>query len=433
MIKQFLKRINFIKTIYMKLFHKQHLLMNDDINLDDVSRYQAKIIQRIKNKTKIRVAFFISTASKWKYEYLYRLLKKDNRFEVKIVVVPMHGHGQEFMIEEMLNTYNFFKDYNPIKTYDEINSQYCDIKKEFMSDVIFYSEPYNFVGSQYFISNFYKDSLCCHVQYSFMSDVFFDNFFNQPFHNLLWRFYAETKIHEKFSHHYALNKGSNVVVTGYPGIDMFIDKEYIPKNLWQKSNTKQKRLIWAPHHTITEENGTSNFLIYYQKMKDIALTYKDKLFISFKPHPNLKPRLYGLSSWGREQTDAYYKEWESMQNTQLVENDYVDLFLTSDALIHDSYSFIVEYLYTNKPSCYMYKDNDKSRWNQVGQQALEVMYKSFNESEIIDFIENVVIKGEDTMHEERVSFVENVLMPPSNKLASENILQDLIDNLITKE
>lgn len=178
MIKQFLKRIKFVRIIYMKLFNKQHLLMNDDINLDDVSRYQAKIIQRIKNKTKIRVAFFISTASKWKYEYLYRLLKEDNRFEVKIVLVPMSAYGKEFMIEEMLNTYNFFKDYNPIKTYDEIKDQYCDIKKEFMPDVIFYSEPYNFIGPQYFISNFYKDSLCCHVQYSFMSDVLFDNFFN---------------------------------------------------------------------------------------------------------------------------------------------------------------------------------------------------------------------------------------------------------------
>lgn len=433
MIKDTLKRNKFIRLVYRCLTGKHHLLTLDDINFAQVKQYQDRCVKRIKQKQKIVVAFFISTASKWKYEYLYQLLSADNRFEPIIVIVPMHYWGRKFMVDEMNHTYEFFKNYNTVKTYNEKNNKFFDVKSKIQPDVIFYSEPYGFVGRQYQITNFYKTALCCHVQYSFMSDIYFDNFYNQPFHNLLWSFYAETEIHKKFSEKYALNKGCNVVVTGYPGIDKLMDKNYTSIEMWNKANQKQKRLIWAPHHTIDELGGTANFLECSSFLIQIAQKYINTLFITFKPHPNLKPRLYNHKNWGKEKTDEYYKLWDNMDNTQLIENHYIDLFLTSDALIHDSFSFIIEYLYTKKPSCYMYKSLDDSKWNEVGQQALEMSYKSFNEEDVIDFIENVVIGQHDKMIENRLNFVESVLTPPNSQLASQNIMNHLIENLIEKE
>lgn len=430
MIKEFLKRIKFVRTIYMKLFNKQNLLTNEDIDLNEVYGYQDQIIKRIKSQDKIKVAFFISTASKWKYEYLYRLLKCDNRFEVKIVIVPMHGHGEEFMIEEMLNTYNFFKDYGPIKTYDEVTNQYFDIKKESMLDVIFYSEPYDFVGQQYHITNFYKTSLCCHVQYAFMTSSFYKDFFNRPFHTLLWKFFVETEFHKNISKEHSFTQGLNVVVTGYPGCDVFLDDTYRPKNIWIKMKKNQFKIIWAPHHTINESFGSSNFLELHEAMLELAANYKDKIFIIFKPHPNLKPRLYKHKDWGKSKTDNYYNLWNKMENTQVYLEHYGDLFITSDALIHDSSSFIVEYLYVNKPVLFIFKSFELLKEKNIfGLKALDVSYKAYSYDDIKDFIENIIINDNDYKKIERELFLNKNLIHKNKEFASDNIYNYLCKHL----
>ena len=78
--------------------------------------------------------------------------------------------------------------------------------------------------------------------------------------------------------------------------------------------------------------------------------------IAFKPHPILKPKLYKHALWGKERTDAYYHCWETMENTQLEMSDYIDLFMTSDAMIFDSVSFMTEYLYTKKPALFLCRE-----------------------------------------------------------------------------
>lgn len=426
-----LKKNKFIRSVYMNIFNKKHLIMNDDINLNEVINIQNKIIQRIRKQNKIKVAFFISTAAKWKYEYLYRLMENDPHFEPSIVIVPMLDHGKEFMLQEMLNTYTFFNDYSPIKTYDENTSTYLDIKKEFIPDVIFYSEPYNFIGSEYFITNFYMDSLCCHVQYAFMTSSLYQDFFNRPFHNLLWAFFVETEFHKQYSKKYALNRASNVHVTGYPGCDIFLDKEYKPQNMWSKASQNQLKVIWAPHHTIDEDYGSSNFLELYEVMLQIANDYKNNLFIVFKPHPNLKPRLYKNEAWGKLKTDNYYNLWSQMENTLICTDHYADLFLTSDALIHDSSSFIVEYLYVNKPVLFVYKSQELLKEkNPFGLKALDVSYKAYSYNDLKNFVENVIIEGKDYKKMERELFINNYLIPPHGNFASKNIFNYLCDTLI---
>ena len=66
----------------------------------------------------------------------------------------------------------------------------------------------------------------------------------------------------------------------------------------------------------------------YDLMIEIALLYKDKVQIAFKPHPLLKEKLIKL--WGAQATDDYYRKWDNLPNGQLETGDYVDLFKTSD-------------------------------------------------------------------------------------------------------
>jgi CDP-glycerol glycerophosphotransferase (TagB/SpsB family) len=126
----------------------------------------------------------------------------------------------------------------------------------------------------------------------------------------------------------------------------------------------------------------------------------------------------------------YYNKWNTLENGQFENSDYNNLFLTSDALIHDCGSFMAEYLITGKPSLFMVRNESiMEYWSDFGEKAISVHYQSRNKKQVIDFIENVVLRGNDWMKEERNTFVQSILMPKNTITASENILNYLESQL----
>lgn len=110
---------------------------------------------------------------------------------------------------------------------------------------------------------------------------------------------------------------------------------------------------------------------------------------------------YNLTKyWGDSKTNKYYDQIAAYSNA-IYDNseDYLETFANSDAMIHDCGSFTAEYLFTNKPCCYMLKNLDDINkiFLPMGQKCLDNYYKAFNKNDILNFIDNVVIKGIDPM------------------------------------
>jgi CDP-glycerol glycerophosphotransferase (TagB/SpsB family) len=142
----------------------------------------------------------------------------------------------------------------------------------------------------------------------------------------------------------------NIIVIGYPIYDEYQEAKF-NTSIWKVADDNLKRIIWAPHHSIEGNNGLlklSTFLENADSMLDIARKFHEKVQFAFKPHPMLLQVLYNHPKWGKEKTDKYYKEWENGKNTILTTGSYMELFKSSDAMIHDCGSFIIEYLYTKK-------------------------------------------------------------------------------------
>jgi CDP-glycerol glycerophosphotransferase (TagB/SpsB family) len=99
--------------------------------------------------------------------------------------------------------------------------------------------------------------------------------------------------------------------------------------------------------------------------------------------------------------------------------------LSSDALIHDCGSFIIEYLYTKKPCLFLVSQNRLNECNTVSQKAFEVHHHAFKSNEIEEFIEQVVLNNNDSKMQEREQFYKDVLLPPNNLSVTENIVNDL--------
>ncbi len=397
-----------------------------------------KIINIIGKKDKLTVAFFVFQNSIWKYDLLYKSLENHKKFSPIVVVIPYVVYGREAMLLEMNKTAQAFinKGFKVVKTYNEETKKFLSVKKEINPDIIFFTSPFKLTSPEYQIAN-YLDRLTAYVPYGVMAVKMEEDQYNQIFHNLAWRCYYETSIHEKIAKSVSHIKAKNVVVTGYPLADIYLDRTYKPKNVWNNKDPKVKRIIWAPHHTL-EATATlysySNFFKYNNLFFSLIENFDYKIQIAFKPHPALKLKLYNHPEWGKEQTDNYYSRWKTTKNCQLEENDYDDLFLTSDALIHDSISFISEYCFTGKPSLFTIRDNKvANEFNIFGAKAFQLSYMAYTESDIHEFVNNVVINENDKRKNERYSFVNNILKPPNNQTAVNNIVNDLINNIWQKE
>ena len=135
--------------------------------------------------------------------------------------------------------------------------------------------------------------------------------------------------------------------------------------------------------------------------------------------------LYLHPQWGRQKTDEYYKKWETGKNTNYINGEYIDLFKSSDALIHDCSSFTMEYLFTKKPALFLANFGHDGQANEVAMRAYNAHYKAKTKNEICAFIDDVVLGDNDPLKKARESFFNEVLLPPNGRTASENILEEL--------
>lgn len=390
-----------------------------------------KAIEKINTKSgAIKIVFFVLFDSVWKYDEVFKILQQDERFNPTILVCPISNYSYQNMIDNMNRCYDLFskKGYHVIKSFNSETGEYLDVKAELKPDLIFYTSPYEgLIDDRYYIKNF-TDILTIYVDYFFSEGINFKYSSDLLLHNLVWRRYSEHQEHYNACQK-SRNKGINAVYSGYPGTDCFIKKGAKFKDNWKIKKTTVKRIIWAPHHTITDYAfvNYSTFLSYCDFMFEMAEKYRDEIQICFKPHPILKNRLD--IEWGKEKSEEYYNKWATLPNGMLNDGEYEDLFMTSDAMIHDCGSFIGEYLFTKKPAMFLTNGEPfEKKYNNTARNCLSNYYIGRSKKDIESFILNV-INNEDPLKNQRISFVEKELMPPNGKLASENIVDDIIKGL----
>jgi hypothetical protein len=403
------------------------------VNIAHKSELKA-VRKKVKNNEKIKIAFFVIHSSVWKYDKLFQLFLKDERFSPMIVICPVITYGEDTMRKELSLCIDFFstKGYNYFNTLQD-SGQWLDIKSSINPDIVFFTNPWNLTREEYRIENF-LNKLTCYVPYGFKNSSLYEAHFNLNMQNFVWKFFIETPIHKELSIKYSRNKGKNAIVTGFPGMDSLLDNN-ISNDPWKIKDKNIKRIIWAPHHTIPGYGSNldySTFLIYSDLIFQIANELRGKVQFAFKPHPMLRSKLSKNDVWGKSKTDEYFSTWNQLENGVLIQSDYSDLFKTSDGLLHDSSSFNVEYLYTGKPIMFLLNSSDVlNKFNEFGKKALEHIYIGRNSNDISTFIHDVIIHKNDVKRDERLAFFHSCLKPPSGKNASSNIYNYISNKLIS--
>ena len=388
---------------------------------------QEAAAHRLQGKECIEVAFFLTIPGMWKSDYLFRAMQQHPHFHPYVVIYPYSyykGFDQKEVDATLVRTEKFIADkgFEYVIPYDRKRGKWQDVRKTLQPDVVVFATPYKDFPPQYFIYAF-RHTLTCYVPYGFGSLNMLQVNYDLIFHNLVGMHFVETEIHRQTAVDNSRNRGVNVYISGYPGTEVFLRKDYQPKNLWKPQEKTKKRVIWAPHHTIMGNLTISTFLLYEQEMFSIAEKFQDEVQFMFKPHPLLKFKLQQL--WGTEKTESYYSRWNTLPNAQLEESNYVDLFLTSDAMIHDCGSFTTEYLFTGKPVMYLVREGAavEQQFGPFGLYSFRQHYHGQCVEDIERFLREVVIEGKDSMRESRQAFFEEYLAPKDGLMPSEKIIR----------
>lgn len=392
-------------------------------------------LDALRNKEKITVMIFAMHPAYWRCDSLYRAMVAHERFDARIVVCGEVQNGVDVMMRqmEMMSAYLDAKGYPYVKAYDK--GEWADLKTLIDPDIVMYAKPYDGVMPRQYRIDRMLDRLFVYVPYA-LSTSNAPELCNTRLQDLVWMQFYDSEL--QFGH--STMRRDNSRITGSPVTDDFLSHRTADNdNVWKQvsdghvadsapsSNARHKRIIWAPHHSVA--GGTlcySTFLSVADDMVRLAEEHADKIQIAFKPHPLLRDVLYGHAEWGRERTDAYYHRWETMTNGQLEQGDYAALFMTSDAMIHDCGSFTAEYLITGQPVMYLAKGHHEDTLNDFGRRAFDLHYKGQSMDDIRRFIDDVVCGGNDVMRSERLSFVNEHLLPRGGRSAAENILDEIL-------
>ena len=384
--------------------------------------YITNRIKQIRRQKKIIVAFELSSLGAWKSEGLYIEMLAHPRFEPILIITSTPGEDDR----SNLKSYCFTKGY----TYKEINSQKQTIWDVSKPDIVFYQKHYCHLFPSYkvFIANL--RTVFCYLPYSLRNSV--DKwYYDWHYLRMCWQVYYENdELAEQYNK--LINPPrANSYSTGVPVMDEYLAAQRGVKSQWKECGIK-KKIIYAPHHSVIPSGmwDTSSFLIFGEKMLDLAEKYSDQVQWAFKPHPLLRNKLASL--WGKAKTDDYYKRWSEAAWSQYESGKYLGLFMHSDAMIHDCGSFILEYMYTGKPVMYI-NNNSQSNTpcttlslNASNKKALNLHYIANSLEDIENFIKDVIAEN-DSLQEERKHFLADCLTPPYGKTAAQNIIDCILD------
>jgi len=354
------------------------------------------LLAQIKDKKCIRVVFLAIHKSVWKVDPVFKKMLAHQHFDPVVLICPFTASSEERMWNEMHQALEYFKakEYPVVSSFNHDKGEWLKLE-ELNPDIVFFTNPHNLTRKEYY-EDAYLNYLSCYIPYHHEVVSYGSNIdqYNQNFHNAMWKIFASHKASYELFLNYSVSKGMNVIVTGYPAMETILEK--MEKNTYNyvwKSKDSRIKIIWAPHHTIDmPELPFSNFLEYSDNFRRLAEEYKSRIVWAFKPHPLLREKLYKHISWGKKRTDEYYEFWNSNEYTQLEEGEYEDLFCSSNALIHDSGSFLAEYLYLKKPVAYMMaKKNNQNYFTDFGLKALSSCVVINDFIGVVNFVDNLIL------------------------------------------
>ncbi len=271
-------------------------------------------------------------------------------------------------------------------------------------------------------------TLCIYIHYCY--DTSFADYYNYPLFRLAWKVFSDGELTRKIFDEQCGIGMPRAYASGLPKMDVFFEDVGKFKFPWKMVRPDAKKIIWAPHWTIFDEDSPNYYGTFqhnFRFMYEFAKNHPETSWV-VKPHPRLAFTVAPASDF-----ENYLRAWNDLPNAQVFTGGYYqDIFATSDGMIHDSCSFIAEYQFTHKPMIYLTRD-DSTKFNELGEKLLDVTYRVYGRDfdGISALIQKVFIEGNDPLKDARQKVFDELLdyRKINTMLASEFIFRSITDEL----
>lgn len=359
-------------------YREMYLLERFDIKfyISCKRRVEQAVMQELQKRSVIKLAFVVPMVQIWLGDAILDIFSSDERFEVSVIICTFNNGSDAFIEKEFKRAADYFKERN-VRCYLLDKAEKC-WEKTGMPDICFYTTPY--IDALPYAINLMSvplTTLSVYVGYAYMIDRIEKTQFNMPIHNMLWRHYIHTPAYLEMAKIYSDIQGENMVFSGYPKMDSMYENraEEADWKIADDARGEVIKIIYAPHHSIRDavpQFGT--FDLNYRQMYEMARDNAATTSWIIKPHPVLRKTVESEGLMSVEDYETYLKQWDALPNARVVEDgEYLRWFRSSDCIILDSISFLMEYLFTGRPIFFL--NRGTAAFNQLGQMMQNVIYQ----------------------------------------------------------
>lgn len=393
----------------------------------EAARRMARIRREVRQRP-VRVAFLVIENEKWSAQSVYEAMAGSPLFE-PVLLLSTHVDNAKDVQRTALRTtleencsFARRRGFSFQKAFDEKTGRFIPLSG-FSPDVVFYEQPYGLPPEHgpAVVSGF---ALTCYIPYGYGIYLARNSGqrFSVGFSEYLWRTFVESRDFLRMSDNIHLLDNRSVIPTGYPKMDAL---PALARQLQQRGVKTGLQVVYAPHHSIKPGEGDSygTFPWNGRWLLEFARSMPEITWI-FKPHPKLREQLVKTGAMEPAEVDRYFDSWAGLDNGRVIlGGDYMEAFAGSDALITDSGSFLVEFLFTGKPILLLVSQTSAG-YSAFGEAVVSKLYQAREVEEICHFIESVVIEGDDHLKPDR-----ELALPAIDGTSGRNIVDYLQSEL----
>ena len=364
------------------------------------------MLKFIKKRKKIKVYFMCQY--KQGYNKIVDVIEKmniDSSFDVKVLAIP-----DDITKFPKNNDFEFwYSKFGKITVNAVQNNKWFDLKKE-KPDYIFVQRPYdNYLPKEYHVSSLRNFSKICYIPYAFELMDFRNIAMPDSFINNVNLFFCTQS--EEYDYCCNIIKNINdgtkryAYDLGYPSLyNVFIKSKNFNSAFIKIEKKSNYNIIWTPRWSTNDDLCKTSFFDY----KDLFVKYIKKrknINFVFRPHPLAFENFIKEKKMTKREVSYYLKNYKNSNMYYDLNGDYYNTFATSDVLITDYSSIIIEYFLFNKPIIYCYSEN--SRETKLFRKMKKCFYCVNNWNELKNVLEELK-KGNDPLKSKRKRLLNQI-------------------------
>ncbi len=367
-----------------------------------ITLWQARLVKILSEKANIPVVFRIDSLATWdKKRTTYVEMLANPRFTPRVAVTSgkwtssteVHGKELATIIEELRS--------DGVDAVDAMQLGPSDFIGRY--GIVIDDDPWEYNKPRKWRTRRFDNYLRIIVPYTMGMTHRGSNYaLSRPFRQA-WHVYYPTQMQADISREKSYRARVNGKYVGYPISDILAKgsrKKIRGTNRVLHGHHECPTIVWAPHFAASARLLRSgSFFEWQELLLGIAREGTSDLCWVFRPHPKLRSELE--REWGAERTTRYFLEWEKSGTVSY--GKYAELLSASSGLLHDSKSFLGEYLFTEKPVAFLQRKDGRhlDNLNSIGKSCLEAHYSVSDALELDTFIDVVLGKAADSMSDTR--------------------------------